>query len=58
VFVWVALERQIFTAHPINATDKETTFCHQTETKAREERQTDQKRCRNVMPKKNGPVRV
>lgn len=38
VFVWVALERQIFTAHPITAPEKETAFHVQTKTKAKEEK--------------------
>lgn len=54
-FVWVALERRIFTAHPITEPEKETAFPIQTKTKAREEKlkTKNTKQCKNVMLVKN-----
>lgn len=54
-----ALERQIFTAHPINAQEKETASHIQTKTKAKEEKLKTEnpKQCRNVMQVKNALLR-
>lgn len=55
----MALERQIFTAHPINAPEKETAFRIQTKTKAKEEKlkTKNPKQCRNVTAVKNALLR-
>lgn len=50
VFGWVALERQIFTAHLITAPEKEQALRIQTKTKPKEEKlkTKNPNQCRNV----------